>query len=78
LTVLPEGCKLKPNARILVIDDDADMRALLDEMLTAAARIAQAGMVGRGGEISDRRADLVITDLCMPNQEGWKPLSNCV
>lgn len=63
-------------ARILVIDDDADMRALLDEMLTAGGHeVAQAGD-GREGVAKYRtdQADLVITDLCMPNQEGLETI----
>ena len=63
-------------ARILVIDDDADMRALLDEMLTAGGHeVAQAGD-GREGVAKYRTdgADLVITDLCMPNQEGLETI----
>ena len=63
-------------ARILVIDDDVDMRALLDEMLrTGGHEVVQAGD-GRDGVAKYRsaRVDLVITDLCMPNQEGLETI----
>ncbi len=63
-------------ARILVIDDDPDMRALLDEMLRAGGHEVVLAGDGRDGVAKYRanRADLVITDLCMPNQEGLETI----
>jgi CheY-like chemotaxis protein len=63
-------------ARILVIDDEADMRALLDEMLRAGGHEVVLACDGRDGVAKYRanRADLVITDLFMPNQEGLETI----
>ena len=63
-------------ARILVIDDDADMRSLLDEMLRDGGHEVALAGDGREGVAKYRanRADLVITDLFMPNQEGLETI----
>jgi len=63
-------------ARILVIDDEADMRALLDEMLRAGGHEVVLASDGRDGvaKYRARPADLVITDLFMPNQEGLETI----
>ena len=63
-------------ARILVIDDEADMRALLDEMLKAGGHEVVLASDGRDGVAKYRinQADLVITDLFMPNQEGLETI----
>jgi DNA-binding NtrC family response regulator len=63
-------------ARILVIDDDADMRALLEETLTSAGHEVVLAADGRQGveQFRTRPADLVITDLYMPNQEGLETI----
>jgi DNA-binding NtrC family response regulator len=63
-------------ARILVIDDDADMRALLEQMLTPAGHEVVLAVDGREGveKYRSRPADLVITDLFMPNQEGLETI----
>jgi CheY-like chemotaxis protein len=63
-------------ARILVIDDEADMRALLDEMLRAGGHEVVLASDGRDGVAKYRinQADLVITDLFMPNQEGLETI----
>ena len=59
-------------ARILVIDDDAEMRAVLQQALTAAGHeVALAADGGQGMELLRATpADLVVTDLFMPRQEG--------
>jgi CheY-like chemotaxis protein len=63
-------------ATILVIDDDSDMRALLDETLRAAGHVAVLAGDGREGMAKLRASmpDLVITDLFMPNQEGLETI----
>ena len=63
-------------ARILVIDDDPDMRALLGEMLRAAGHEVVLAGDGRDGVAKYRLspAGLVITDLFMPNQEGLQTI----
>ena len=59
-------------ARILVIDDDADTRAMLEQVLKAAGHEVILAADGREGMLRHRTrpADLVITDLYMPNQDG--------
>jgi CheY-like chemotaxis protein len=64
-------------ARILVIDDDADMRALLEQTLKSAGHEVALAADGAEGVAQYRTnpADLVITDLYMPNQEGLETIT---
>ena len=59
-------------ARILVIDDDPDTTALLEQILKAAGHEVFLAADGKEGvkQHCTRPADLVITDLYMPNQDG--------
>ena len=59
-------------ARIIVIDDDADMRAMLEQTLRSAGHEVILASDGREGVERYRAepADLVLTDLYMPNQGG--------
>lgn len=59
-------------AHILVIDDNAPLREMLELMLTAAGHSVATAADGCEGVKLFRaaRADLVITDLVMPNREG--------
>jgi DNA-binding NtrC family response regulator len=59
-------------ARIVVIDDDAEMRAMLEQTLESAGYSVASGNNGKYGieQCSMSPADLVITDLFMPNKEG--------
>lgn len=59
-------------AKILVIDDDGDLRELVASVLEAAGHeVYRAADGNRGIAIQRReRADLVITDLVMPEKEG--------
>lgn len=63
-------------ALILVIDDDADTRELLKGTLEAAGHEVLLASDGRVGvqKYRARRADLVITDLFMPEQEGLETI----
>jgi len=62
--------------RILVIEDDADMRALLEQVLTSAGHEVALASDGREGvdQYRAKPADLVITDLFMPSQEGLETI----
>jgi DNA-binding response OmpR family regulator len=62
--------------RILVIDDDPDTRAMLEHTLKLAAYEVVLAADGREGMERHRTspADLVITDLYMPNQEGMETI----
>ena len=63
-------------ARILVIDDDPDMRALVEQMLKSAGHETILAADGREGidQCRSKPADLVITDIYMPNQEGLETI----
>ena len=59
-------------ARILVIDDDPDTRAMLEQILKSAGYEDILAADGREGVERYRTspADLVITDMYMPIQDG--------
>lgn len=62
--------------RILVVDDDVDIRSLLRELLERAGyEVAEAGD-GRAGlrELYGRTPDVVILDVAMPVLDGWQTL----
>ncbi len=63
--------------RILVIDDDEQMRVLLRQVMEWSGYTVDDAENGRKGmQIQRRRpADLVITDLIMPEQEGLETIS---
>jgi CheY-like chemotaxis protein len=60
--------------RVLVIDDDAEIRRLLCEILASAGHlVADASNGADGVEIFKKEAfDLVLTDLEMPEMSGWE------
>ena len=62
--------------RILVIDDDDQMRVLLRQVMEWAGFEVAEAEDGREGMQLQRRqpADLVITDLIMPEQEGMETI----
>lgn len=59
-------------AHILVIDDDDQLRDLLKLLLMSAGHIVSTASEGEEGLrcFCTNPADLVITDIVMPNQEG--------
>ena len=60
--------------RVLVVDDDPALRALLCEILQRLGLSAAAAADGgEGAELFERDPtfDLVITDLLMPRLSGW-------
>jgi CheY-like chemotaxis protein len=63
-------------ARILVIDDDPDIRAILELTLKAAGHEVILAADGREGveRYCTSPADLVITDLYMPNRDGLETI----
>ncbi|MBM9614174.1 response regulator [Desulfobulbus rhabdoformis] len=62
--------------KILVIDDDDQMRVLLRQVMEWAGYEVLEAEDGREGMHLQRRdpADLVITDLIMPEQEGLETI----
>jgi DNA-binding response OmpR family regulator len=63
--------------RILVIDDDEQMRVLLRQVMEWSGFTVVDAENGRKGMQLQREqpADLVITDLIMPEQEGLETIS---
>jgi len=64
-------------AKILVIDDDPDMRTMLGNILSSLGHEVFMAADGREGvrQFRVRRTNLVITDLFMPTQEGIETIS---
>ena len=62
--------------RILVIDDDEQMRVLLQQAMQWAGFEVVAAENGRQGQqlFEEHPADLIITDLIMPEQEGLETI----
>jgi CheY-like chemotaxis protein len=63
-------------ARILVIDDDDQVRDMLRQMMAHAGHDV---VVAADGEIGMRMhreqpADLVLTDIIMPEKDGWEAI----
>lgn len=63
--------------RILVIDDDEQMRKLVRQVMEWAGYEVLEAADGREGMSLQRRqnADLIITDLIMPEQEGLETIT---
>jgi CheY-like chemotaxis protein len=61
-------------SRILVVDDDADCRDAIAELLTEEGHLVQRAKDGREAlralEDADRLPDLVLLDLTMPELDG--------
>jgi two-component system, NtrC family, response regulator AtoC len=65
-------------ARVLVIDDEASMRFTLEAVLGDAGHEVETADGGAAGVVAfeARGADVVITDLAMPEVDGMKVLSS--
>ena len=63
-------------ARILVIDDDADVRRVIRRYLQADGHEVVEAQDGKAGMklFRERPADLVVTDFFMPEQEGLETI----
>lgn len=60
-------------AKILVIDDDPLMRELYREILTGAGHEVVIAENGAQGLVrTDRKLDLIVVDLMMPNMNGYE------
>jgi CheY-like chemotaxis protein len=65
---------MKEKAEVLVVDNDADFRAILGEALKAAGCLVREATNGRQA-LEMARAhtpDLIVTDLMMPAMNGWE------
>jgi CheY-like chemotaxis protein len=63
-------------ARILVIDDDRQMRSLLRQILERDGHEVVEAETGLRGisAFAAKRADLVMIDLYMPGKSGWETI----
>jgi DNA-binding response OmpR family regulator len=63
-------------ARVLVVDDDADIRGLVRELLERAGYEVVEGANGREGlrALYSASPDLVLLDVSMPELDGWQTL----
>jgi two-component system, NtrC family, response regulator AtoC len=63
-------------ARILIIDDDPDMRSLLEQTLKSSGHEIEMAADGKEGLrlYDSKRADVVITDLYMPKKGGLETI----
>ena len=59
-------------ARVLVIDDDEELRTLVKAMLVSVGHQVEEALDGKDGLriFEERSADLVITDINMPGMNG--------
>jgi len=63
-------------ARVLVIDDDDDIRGLVAKLLERAGLTVEQAADGRAGlrAFHQSPADLVVLDVSMPELDGWETL----
>src|SRR5690349_6636378 len=71
-----ESGMIAPANRVLVIDDDDDIRGLVAELLQRAGLDVEQAPDGRAGlrAFHQKPADLVVLDVSMPELDGWETL----
>jgi DNA-binding response OmpR family regulator len=67
---------MSSSASVLVVDDDADVRTLVGELLKRAGYQVSEAPDGRAAlrALYDERPDLVLLDVSMPGLDGWGTL----
>jgi CheY-like chemotaxis protein len=60
--------------RVLIVDDDADIREALEEVLSESGYTVAAASDGAIAlsKMKQKRPALVLLDLMMPNVDGWR------
>lgn len=68
---------MAPPRRVLVVDDDPEVRVLLRGLLERAGHIVATAHSGRHAidTFPDPRPDLLVLDLAMPEIDGWDVLA---
>lgn len=63
-------------SRVLVVDDDDDIRLLLEQLLRRAGALVRSAQNGRAAlrEFHDWRPDVVVLDVAMPELDGFQTL----
>ena len=76
---MPESWSTLKGHSVLVVDDNADTRQLLQMMLEAhSARVTTVGSVAEARQSLAREVpDVLITDLAMPGEDGFSLLEYC-
>jgi CheY-like chemotaxis protein len=66
-------------AHVLVVDDDATIRALVAEALDLEGHSAEGAATGEEalGKVRGRKPDLVLLDLAMPDMDGAEFVQAC-
>lgn len=64
----------EPQARVLVVDDEDDLRSTLERFLTIRGYQVRGARDGRAAlaALATAPADLVVTDLYMPGMDGME------
>ena len=68
----PEGAPSAQRCRILVVDDEAEIREALNQILTAARHRVVTASSGREAleHLARERYDVILTDIRMPDVDG--------
>ncbi|HBS61593.1 MAG TPA: DNA-binding response regulator, partial [Stenotrophomonas sp.] len=76
-TTTPDPSSGVPPARVLVIDDEAQIRRFLDISLRAQGYVVQQAATGQDGLalLATGGSDLVILDIGLPDMEGHEVLA---
>jgi CheY-like chemotaxis protein len=67
-----------PEHAVLVVDDDADIRSVVSELLTDEGYRVKTAVNGKDAlaTLASWRPDVILLDLMMPIMDGWTFLTN--